>query len=227
VSEAAVFRGAVPPPAFGEWTAPLDVTIESGSFTVISTTTTMAGAIARVTCGLLRPEAGSVEVLGVALAGLDRRALQRFRRRIGVGLLPHGLISNLPLRNNVIVPLLYSGSSELEVAERQADEIMEACGIVPWARLRPADAPPDVRQIAVVARAIVGRPELLILEDPAFFLDPDRASLLLEICRERARTILVTTHRHDSTSHRLADTVHLFDPGGLTTERSPASMVAT
>lgn len=227
MSAAARFRGAVPPTAFGEWTAGLDVRIETGSFTVISATPTLAGAIARLACGLLPPQSGTVEVLGVPLAGLDRRGLQRFRRRIGVGLLPHGLISNLPLRNNVIVPLLYSGAADLQTAERQADEILEACGIAPWAMLRPADAPPDVRQIAVAARAVVRNPELLVLEDPAFFLDPDRASVLLELCRRRSGTILVTTHRRESAAHQLADTVHLLDPDGLTTERSPATMVTS
>jgi ABC-type transporter Mla maintaining outer membrane lipid asymmetry ATPase subunit MlaF len=227
VSAAVRFLHATPPAAFGEWTAALDLEIARGSFTVLSATPTLAGGIARMTCGVLPPESGAVEALGVPLARLGRRELQGFRRRMGVGLVPHGLVSNLPLRSNVIVPLLYSGSAELADAERQADEVLAACGITRWAMLRPADSPPDVRQIAVVARAVVRRPELLVLEDPAFFLDPGRATALLELCRARAGTILVTTHRRESAAHRLADSVHLLEPTGLTTERSPASMVAS
>ncbi len=75
--------------------------------------------------GLREPVAGTVEVLGVQPGRLNRWQAQRFRRRLGVGFSePAGLVSNLTLRMNLIVPLLYSGSAEMSSASKRADRAL-------------------------------------------------------------------------------------------------------
>ena len=99
----------LPAAAVAEWTTPLTLEVPDGSFYVMRTTSARSYALFRLCVGLTSPGEGRVHVLGTEPATLGRRGAQVFRRALGVGLLPHGLISNLTLRLNVVVPLVYGG----------------------------------------------------------------------------------------------------------------------
>ena len=152
---------------------------------------------------------------------------RRFRGQLGVGLLPHGLISNQTLRMNVIVPLVYGGVLPLDEATARADEALAECGVAAWALERPADVPADVRQRAVIARAVARAPKLLLLEDPLFALHHDEVPALLAVCRRRAPTTLVVSHRADSALYELADAVAIFDDRGFRPHRARRSTPKT
>lgn len=152
-----------------------------------------------------------MEVLGVEPLKLSRAAVRRFRARLGVGLRPGGLTANQTLRMNVITPLLYSGLADIVEAHQRADEVLEACGLTRWAHVRPDDVPPDVRQAAVLARALARRPELLILEDPLSSVDSARVEDLINVCRATVPTILIATHRLDDALNSMADSTRSWN----------------
>ena len=213
---AAVRFDAVLPqgPAAG-WEQPLSFAVPTGAFYVMQAAPAKSGALLRLCLGLAGASAGEVEVLGARPGALDRRAAQRFRRALGTGLVPHGLISNLTLRMNVVMPLVYGGLALPEEAARRADDVIGACGLARWALERPADVPPDARQRAVVARAVARDPELLLLEDPVWSVDADVAAGLLQLCRARARTVLVVMPRRDAIVSRAADHSASWDDAGF------------
>lgn len=189
---------------WGPAPAPLDFEVPAGAFHVLETGPARLGALVRVCLGLRAPLSGTVEVLGQPLDRLSREEFQRLRRRMGVGLRPGGLTSNLTIRMNIVTPLLYNGPEERDPGER-ANEVLAECGLTHWADRRPDDVPPDVRQGAVVARAIARRPELLVLEDPLSAVDSEQAERLLRVCRESAGTILVATRRAGGALRQAAD----------------------
>ena len=158
--------GAVPPPPAFDWPGPLDLEIASGRMTTIWTLPSLAHPLIRLAIGLRSPAVGRVEVLGVEAGFLPRYEGMRFRRRLGVAMQPGGLISNVNLRTNLMVPLLYAGIADMEESQVLVDDVLGAIGIARWADRRPSDVPPEVRQAAIVARALVRRPELLVLEAP-------------------------------------------------------------
>jgi len=203
-------------PASMDWPGPISFDIPEGAFCVVHTTMSLSTQLTRLAVGLREPTAGTVDVLGVNPGGLTRWQAQRFRRRLGVGFSePAGLVSNLSLRMNLIVPLLYSGSAEMSRASERADRALAECGISAWADVRPAELPPDVAREAVVARAIVRDPELLILEDPVGPLREARAGFLLSLCRQRSRTGILTTTERESVIYDHADMILLLDENGL------------
>ena len=201
----------IPQRPHAAWDAPLSFAVPDGSFFLLQASPARAGTLLRLCLGMATARTGDVEVLGARPARLDRRASQRFRREVGTGLVPHGLISNLTLRMNVVVPLVYGGLAQPDEAARRADDAIAACGLARWADERPADAPPDARQRAVVARAIARAPRLLLLEDPVWSVDADVAAELLALCRARVRTVLVALPRRDDVVSRLADHVASWD----------------
>lgn len=210
------FRDVIPPPPREGWPGPLSFEIPEGSFTLFATTSGIALHLIRMLAGLRAPVEGTVEVLGTRPGDLNRWETQAFRRRLGVGFdEPSGLVSNLTLRMNLVIPMLYSGLAGVAEAHRRAGEIMDVCGLNRWADRRPADLTPEIRREAVMARAAVRSPELLVLEDPTIGLRDARAARLLTLCRERAGTMIVTTAEREGVQYRLADSVILLDETGM------------
>jgi phospholipid/cholesterol/gamma-HCH transport system ATP-binding protein len=192
--------------------------VAEGSFTLFATTPGVALSLVRLVVGLRQPAEGTVEVLGHHPGRLNRWETQQFRRRLGVGFdEPSGLVSNLTLRMNLVVPMLYSGLADADTAQHRATEIIAHCGLGRWADSRPADVPPEIRREAVLARAAVREPELLIVEEPTGGLPEQRAGWLLSMCRERAGTMIITTAEREGVQFELADTVVLLDNSGIET----------
>lgn len=220
------FVGVVPDPRRAGWPGPISFDIEEGSTTLFATTPGVALALIRLMVGLREPGQGTVEVLGQRPDRLNRWEAQAFRRRLGVGFdEPSGLVSNLTLRMNLVVPVLYSGLADAGTADRRAAEIIQQLELGPWADSRPADVPPEIRQETVLARAVVRDPDLLLLEEPTAGLREERAGWLLSICRERAGTTVLTTAEREGVPFETADAIILLDETGIETNRDEVGIV--
>ncbi len=214
MSTAIQFDAVVPEEFDPEWTTPLTMDVPEGSFQVIRTTPLRSAPFMRLCVGLFSAGAGRVQVLGENPAGLDRTGAQRFRRSLGVALLPDGLISNLSIRMNIVLPLVYNGKANVSEATELADAALGECGLQQWANNRPSSVPPDVRQLAVIARAIAHRPRLLLLEDPFSSVKSRDAATLAALCRTSARTVVIATHRRNDALYQLADRTAFWDERG-------------
>lgn len=208
------FRDVVPGVFDPEWTAPVNIEVPEGSFQVIRTTPLRSAPFFRLCVGLFSARQGAVQVLGVDPAELPRPEAQRFRRTLGVALLPDGMISNLSIRMNIVIPLVYNGAADVAGATKLADAALGECGLRNWANSRPASVPPDVRQQAVIARAIAHRPRLLLLEDPFSSVKSKDAAMLAGVCRTSARTVVIATHRRNEALYRFADRTAFWDERG-------------
>ena len=175
---------------------PLSLEVASGAFVVLETSRPLAAFVTRLCAGVAAAPAGRVDVLGHDPRDMARADLNRLRYRLGVALQPGGLISNQTLRANLRIALLFGDSTLRADAARMCDEMIDAAGLERWADRRPAEVPEEPRQIAAVARALVRRPELILLEDPMASLESDEvAARVLALVRARAATVLVATHR--------------------------------
>jgi ABC-type nitrate/sulfonate/bicarbonate transport system ATPase subunit len=199
----------------GEWTAPLDLTMTEGEWLVVRTTPARSDPLLRICLGLHRIGAGSVTVLGESPGALTNAALGPFRRRLGAALQPDGLVSNLDVRRNLVVSLVYAGVCGAAEAETRAREGLEQFGLASFATARPSELPEDVRGIVAVVRAVVRRPSLLVLEDPFAAVKSVQAAALLRRCRALAPTALVTTFRRNEPLYEAADRIVLWDSRGF------------
>ena len=226
MSTAIRFRDVLPPPPREGWPGPVTFDVEEGAFVLFATTPAVALNLIRLVAGLREPVDGSVEVLGLHPGRLNRWESQAFRRRLGVGFdEPSGLVSNLTLRMNLVVPMLYSGIADMSEAQARATEVIDRFSLHRWADRRPADVPPEIRREAVVARAAVRSPELLILEEPIAALRNDRAARMLSLCRERARTVVVTTSEREGIQFEYADVVIALDDTGIEVRKHEVGVV--
>ncbi|MFJ7260122.1 ABC transporter ATP-binding protein [Streptomyces globosus] len=195
----------------------LDLTVRRGEVTAVLGPNGAGKTTTIETCeGYLRPDAGTVRVLG-----LDPVAeASALRPRIGVMLQSGGV---------------YSGARAVEMlrhtARLYADPLdvpalverlgLESCGRTPYRRLSGGQ-----QQRLSLAMAVVGRPELVFLDEPTAGLDPQARRATWELVRELRADgvgVVLTTHHMDE-AEQLADEVAIVDAGRVIAHGSPEQL---
>ena len=148
--------------------------------------------------GLDTPDEGEVVVDGVLLSSLDRDARAVFRReRIGVVGQTPGLSGILSARENVELTLALRGVEGLEAGER-AMEALAVVGLADHAVRAVDSLSAGERERVALARAVAGRPSLLVADEPTARLDSVTTlaigGLLADLAREHGTTVVCATH---------------------------------
>ncbi len=149
--------------------------------------------------GLLdRPDAGSIELEGRVVDGLDpaERALLR-NRLIGFVFQHHYLLDELDARDNVGLPVRIAGAGRGE-ARRRAEELLARVGLAGRLHHYPDELSGGEQQRVAVARALAMRPGLLLADEPTGNLDRDSAERVFVLIRElhllEGLTSVIVTH---------------------------------
>jgi putative ABC transport system ATP-binding protein len=160
-----------------------------------------------------RADAGTVRIDGHDLSTLTDRQLSALRaHRIGFVFQQFFLSPGLSALDNVADGLLYTG---LPLAERRrrAERVLERVGLADRAHHRPSELSGGQSQRVAVARALVGRPSILLADEPTGALDSESGAGVLELLHElhqSGTTIVVITHDHDIAT-MLPRQVHIRD----------------
>jgi putative ABC transport system ATP-binding protein len=163
---------------------------------------------------LLTPTSGEVMVDGVWVDGQHPKRLSAIRRRsIGFVFQQFNLFPALTALENVEYALNIKGSNGPE-ARREAVEVLEAVGLADRLHFLPRDLSGGQKQRVAVARALAGRPPVLLADEPTANLDTAVGLRILELFRDLAkqdrRSLLIVTH--DPKVRDIADRVlHIRD----------------
>jgi len=165
--------------------------------------------------GLVHPSAGRVLVDGDDVAALSERALFRVRRKLGMMFQGGALLDSMTVFDNLALPLRERGESEAAIAEAVHDRL-EAVGLADVDRLLPGQLSGGMVKRVALARAIIQRPVILLVDEPFSGLDPISTrrieNVLLEVNRKFGMTMLVVSHDVASTM-RMGDWMTLLLPG--------------
>jgi putative ABC transport system ATP-binding protein len=160
-----------------------------------------------------RADAGTVRIEGHDLSVLTDRQLSALRaHRIGFVFQQFFLSPGLSALDNVADGLLYTGLTLAE-RRRRAREVLERVGLADRAHHRPNELSGGQSQRVAVARALVGRPSILLADEPTGALDSESGAGVLELLRElhqSGTTIVVITHDHEVAA-MLPRQVHIRD----------------
>lgn len=142
--------------------------------------------------GLLRPDAGVVELDGVSLAGLDDAALARLRsRRIGIALQSENLIPFLSAQENVELALGF-GAQERNPAHARA--LLDRMGVAHRAAHLPRQMSGGEAQRVSLAIALANKPALLLADEMVAQLDHDTAQAVVGDVFDSDMAVLFVTH---------------------------------
>ena len=156
---------------------------------------------------------GSYILDGEDVTTLSDRQMSRIRNlKIGFIFQTFNLIPDLNVFDNVDVPLRYRG---LPAKRRRAaiEEALSTVGLMSRLKHLPSQLSGGQQQRVAVARAIVGRPKLILADEPTGNLDSAMANDimdLLEDINENGTTVMMVTHDPDL-AHRAARQIHLLD----------------
>jgi putative ABC transport system ATP-binding protein len=165
--------------------------------------------------GLLdEPTGGAVAFENEQVTGFSDQKLSRFRnRKIGFIFQSYHLINDLPVLDNVELPLLYRDVSSKE-RRQLATEALEKVGLSNRMKHYPSQLSGGQKQRVAIARAIVGRPDLILADEPTGNLDSAMGNEIMEILEQLNKadqtTIVMVTH-DESMAKRTHRLVRLFD----------------
>ena len=146
----------------------------------------------RVVADIIAPSSGTVRVLGQAPVQARRQ------REIGFVFQDATLLPWRTVIDNVRLPLQVGGAEHQPRAGRGPEELLALVGLGGWERALPRELSGGMRQRVSIARALLGEPKILLMDEPFGALDEitrDRLNEeLLGIWRETGTTILFVTH---------------------------------
>lgn len=172
----------------------------------------------RALLGLTRPDRGQIEVLGLPVPS----RLPEIVKKVGVIVEEPGLIKSLNGRTNLAI-----AADTLGFGHHRIEEMLDFVGLSGDAHRKAGDYSKGMRQRLALAAAMLGDPELLILDEPLDGLDPAGQHAFRERLRDLAaegRTVLVSSHDL-ADIEALADYVVVIDHGRLITEGTLESML--
>lgn len=162
--------------------------------------TTLLGLLA----GVLKADSGTVSVLGENLTAMGSHARDAFRGlHLGYIFQLFNLIPYLTVQENILLPLGLSRARRARVGAHPAQEgkrLAEELGIGALLHEPVTALSVGQQQRVAAARALIGRPQLVIADEPTSALDSDRRTqfidLLFQCCREAGSTLVFVSHDH-------------------------------
>jgi len=150
------------------------------------------------------PSSGSYWLNGQDVAGLSDNRLAEIRNReIGFVFQTFNLLPRLTALDNVALPLVYAGVSELERRER-AHDVLKQVGLQDRVGHRPNELSGGQRQRVALARALVNKPSLILADEPTGNLDSKTSEEIMEMfasIHALGNTIVLVTHEEDIARH--------------------------
>lgn len=169
----------------------VSITMESGKiYGLIGQNGAGKTTLMRLLAGLSFPTKGNIELFGHH----GERALQDERKRLGCMIENPGFIPYMTAEENLKFHRIMRGVPNKEIES----ELLELVGLADTGNKKAKNSSLGMKQRLGIAIALLGNPELLILDEPINGLDPlgvvEIRNLLKKLCEERQMTILISSH---------------------------------
>lgn len=188
---------------------------------VLGRSGTGKSVLIKIICGLLKPDSGSVNVIGKEVEQLNTVELQQLRLKVGFSFQSSALYDSMTVRENLAFPLVRNERRMSQTQITQAiEEVLDDVGLSKTIDQMPSELSGGQRKRIGIARTLILHPEIMLYDEPTAGLDPITCieiNNLINLVQEKFNTtsIIIT---HDltcakSTGDRIA---MLFDGKFLT-----------
>ena len=187
----------------------VDLSIDAGEFCAVMGASGSGKSTLLNVLGILDTyESGEYTLDGTLIKNLSERQAAHYRNRfIGFVFQSFNLLPFKTAVENIALPLYYQG-----VPRRRRNAIalqyLERVGIKDWAEHRPAELSGGQKQRIAIARALIGKPRLILADEPTGALDSETSKQIMDLLAEinaSGVAVLVVTHDHEVAArcHRL------------------------
>ncbi len=209
----------------------LDLSVAPGrSLVIIGGSGQGKSVTIKTALGLMRPEAGQIELDGENIVGLTESQRRKLFSRIGVLFQGAALFDSLSIWENIAFRLLNADGVPRKEARERAIEALEQVRLDPAVADRfPSELSGGMQKRAGLARAVVAQPEILFFDEPTTGLDPITAAAINELISHQVRRLGSTaiSITHDlASAQTIGDEIAMLH-GGKIVWRGPAADLRT
>ncbi len=159
----------------------VSLSVRRGEFVVLrGATGSGKSTVLKLLAGLVKPTSGEVIVAGDRVDSFSEMERRWLRRSMGLMMQDGRLLEDRTVHENVMLPALAAEESYAE-ARRRALLALEKCGIGELAPALPGRLSAGEKQLALLARAVVNRPVVILADEPVAHLDEANAQALLAL----------------------------------------------
>ncbi len=166
---------------------------------VLGRSGTGKSVLIKIICGLLKPDSGTVTVLGKEVDQLNDKELRELRLKVGFSFQSSALYDSMSVRENLAFPLVRNerNMTQDEVT-RAIEEVLENVGLSQTIDQMPSELSGGQRKRIGIARTLILKPEIMLYDEPTAGLDPITSieiNKLINLVREKFNTTsIVITH---------------------------------
>jgi len=166
---------------------------------VLGRSGTGKSVLIKIICGLLKPDAGQVNVLGQEVELLNDKELQQLRLQIGFSFQSSALYDSMTVRENLAFPLVRHAKhlTRKEVKE-QIERVLNEVGLIQTINQMPSELSGGQRKRIGIARTLILRPKIMLYDEPTSGLDPITSieinNLINQVKHTFNTTSIIITH---------------------------------
>ncbi len=143
-----------------------------------------------------RPTRGQVFIANQNTAAIKAGGIPHFRRQLGMVFQDHKLLQDRPVAENVALPLIIAGLPRRDI-DKRVRAALDQVGLLTKEKSLPLELSTGEQQRVGIARAVVGKPRLLIADEPTGNLDPELALDIMQLFKrfnDVGVTVVIATH---------------------------------
>lgn len=166
---------------------------------VLGRSGTGKSVLIKIIAGLLKPDAGTVNVLGLEVDKLDHAALRELRLKVGFCFQNGALYDSMTVGENLAFPLTRNEPGmKREQRNKRIEIVLDAVGLSQTIDQMPAELSGGQRKRIGIARTLILRPEIMLYDEPTAGLDPitctEINNLINEVQRRFKTSSIIITH---------------------------------
>jgi len=176
----------------------LDV-FKGENLAVLGRSGTGKSVLIKIISGLLKPDSGTVTVLGQEVDKIDAKALRELRLRIGFSFQNSALYDSMSVRENLAFPLVRN-KRNLKTSEVTAaiESVLNDVGLSQAIDQMPSELSGGQRKRIGIARTLIMKPEIMLYDEPTAGLDPITSieinNLIVKVQQQYNASSIVITH---------------------------------
>lgn len=166
--------------------------------------------------GLMKPDSGTINVLGKDVFSLDPKGLNDLRLQIGFSFQGSALYDSMTVRENLEFPLRRNlGITRRDELEEMVVNALEDVGLAHTINQMPSELSGGMRKRVGIARTLILKPKIMLYDEPTAGLDPITAmeinDLILSMREKYQMSSIIITHDISSAKHTSDRIVALVD----------------
>src|SRR5215218_5354231 len=183
----------------------LDV-FQGENVVVLGRSGTGKSVLIKIIAGLLKPDSGTVNVLGREVPGLSAKEINALRLELGFSFQNSALYDSMSVKENLLFPLLHHRKHLPQSAvNRSVETVLDAVGLLQAKNQMPSELSGGQKKRIGIARTLILQPKIMLYDEPTAGLDPITSFEINELINEvkekyRTSSIIIT---HDLTCAKI------------------------